>query len=101
MSKVNLPGDKLQSVITDAHHILDAYGGLETSDSPRVMYTEGDLNIAREGGVLEIIFRGTLVLRYSLNDDSESHAFIEGDWLDEVERIAKGSPQSPAPDEVA
>ncbi len=49
MSEVNLPGDKLQPVVTAAHRVLDAYGGLETSDSPRVMYTKEDLNIARGG----------------------------------------------------
>ena len=94
MSKVNLPEDKLKSAVRAAHRILDAYGGLETPDSPRVMYTAGDLNIAREEGVLEIMFRGTLVLRYTLREDSDSHAFIEGDWLREVERIAAASPSN-------
>ena len=43
---------KFESVAAAALSILDAYGGHETSDSPRVIYTAGDLNIASERGVL-------------------------------------------------
>ena len=86
--------NKFKSVTAVAQRILDAYGGHETSDSPRVIYTVGDLNIAREGGILEIIFRGTLVFRYAPKDDTSGRVFEEhGVWLAEVERVAQTLPE--------
>ena len=93
---------KFESVAAAALSILDAYGGHETSDSPRVIYTAGDLNIARERGVLEIIFRGTLVFRYAPEGDAAARVFEEhGVWLAEVERIARTLPQPPSTSNAA
>ncbi len=88
---------KFEAIAEMSQRILDAYGGYETSDSSRVMYTAGDLNIARDGGVVEIIFRGTLAFRYAPEGDRDDRVFEEhGVWLEEVERIARTVPESPS-----
>ena len=81
--------EKFEHIAATANRILDAYGSHETSDSPRVMYTAGDLNVAREGGVIEIIYRGTLVFRYGPGG-GEGHRVFEthGPWIAELTRIA-------------
>ena len=81
---------KSQSVAGAAERILDAYGRAETSDSSRVVYTDGDLNIGRELGTLEIILRGTLVFRYGPDCAPDECVFEEhGDWVSVVEGIAQ------------
>ena len=97
-----IPEDKRKSVVAAAQRILDAYGGHETSDSPRVMYTVGDLNIARDLDTLEIIFRGSLVFRDKPEGATEAPVFEEhGVWFEEVERVAQMLPESPSANKVA
>ena len=48
---------KFNSVAEAARRIVEVYGRAETSDSSRILHTEGDLNIASEGGVLDHILR--------------------------------------------
>ena len=89
---------KSQSVAEAAERVLDAYGRAETSDSSRVVYTDGDLNIGRESGTLEIIFRGTLVFRRGAALAPDEQVFEEhGDWASLVERIAESVPAPPGP----
>ncbi|HEX8889101.1 MAG TPA: hypothetical protein VF779_07985 [Pyrinomonadaceae bacterium] len=78
-----------------AGRILEAFGHAETSDSPRVIYTENDLNIASDGQRLEIIYRGTLVFRYAPALAAGEPVFEEhGDWASLVERLADDAEQS-------
>lgn len=82
-----------------AGRILEAYGHIETSGSSRTVYTDGDLNIGRESDVLEIIYRGTLVLRHTPDCSASDCVFEEhGDWVMLLERLEKSGPDSP--DEV-
>lgn len=91
--------NKHQSVMEAAGRILDAYGYVETSDSSRVVYTDGDLNIGREGNILEIIHRGTLVFRHGPDCSSGDCVFEEhGDWVKLIHRLEQSGPDSP--DEV-
>ncbi|MDT4897626.1 MAG: hypothetical protein QOH25_2703 [Acidobacteriota bacterium] len=90
---------KHKLVAKAASRILDAYGHIETSDSSRVVYTDGDLNIAREADILEIIYRGTLVFRHGSDCSAGDCVFEEhGDWVRLIERLEKSGPDSP--DEV-
>lgn len=78
-----------------AGRILEAFGHAETSDSPRVIYTENDLNIASDGDRLEIIYRGTLVFRYAPGLETDEPVYEEhGDWAALVERLADDAGQS-------
>jgi hypothetical protein len=78
-----------------AGRILEAFGHAETSDSPRFIYTENDLNIASDGKTLEIIYRGTLVFRYAPALEAGEPVFEEhGDWAALVERLAEDAGRS-------
>jgi len=95
----NTDNSKHQAVAEAAGRILEAYGHIETSDSSRTVYTDGDLNIGREGDVLEIIHRGTLVLRHAPDCSTGGCVFEEhGDWVTLIEQLEKSGPD--APDEV-
>lgn len=86
--------NRLKHVADEARRILEAIGMPETSDSSRRMYTEGDMNMAIQNGVIEIIFRGTLVFRYALEGTAVEPIFEEhGVWRKEVERIARSLPE--------
>jgi hypothetical protein len=88
--------EKHRSVAEAAGQILSAYGHAETSDSSRVVYTDGDLNIGRERDTIEIIYRGTLVFRHGPDCVPGECVFEEhGDWVSIVERIAQASSASP------
>ena len=88
--------NSVREIASAAKRILDAYGHIETSDSSRTVYTDGDINIAAESGVLEIIHRGTLVFRYAPDDSSSESVFEEhGDWVSIIERMAEAIPDSP------
>ena len=88
--------NSVREIASAAKRILDAYGHIETSDSSRTVYTDGDMNIASESGVLEIIHRGTLVFRYAPDDSSSESVFEEhGDWVSIIERMAEAIPDSP------
>lgn len=83
-------GEEFAAVTAAAERILDTYGWPETSDSARVIYTAGDLNIAREAGVVEIVFRGSLVFRSAPGEDAGAQIFEEhGVWRAEVARLAR------------
>ncbi len=84
----NNESDRFESLAGAARHILNAYGHAEP-DSTRIVYTSGDLNIACDAGVLEIIHRGTLVFRDAPECTSDNRPFNEGDWIKEVERVAQ------------
>ncbi|MDQ3820602.1 MAG: hypothetical protein M3362_23365 [Acidobacteriota bacterium] len=88
--------DSVREIASAARRILDAYGHIETSDSSRTVYTDGDVNIAEDASVLEVIYRGTLVFRYA-PDNSESEPVFEehGDWVSIIERMAESIPDSP------
>jgi len=92
--------NSLREIASAAARILDAYGHIETSDSSRTVYTDGDMNIAAESGVLEIIHRGMLVFRYSPDDSSSEPVFEEhGDWASIIKRMAEAIPDSPREEE--
>lgn len=102
MSSINSSDNKFESIAAAARSVLDAYGGYETSGSSRAMYTQGDLNISSEDGLLEIIFRGTLVFRYAPGADAGSRVFEEhGVWREEVERMARTLHEPPSADNAA
>ena len=89
--------DKHRSVAEAAGQILDAFGHVETSDSSRVVYTDGDLNIGRELDTTEIIYRGTLVFRHGPDCIPGECVFEEhGDWVSIVERIAQAGGSAPS-----
>jgi hypothetical protein len=89
MSEEGPSDNKSRPVAEAAERILDAYGHVETSDSSRVVYTDGDLNIGRESGTLKIIFRGTLVFRHGPGLGPDEQVFEgHGDWARLVQRIA-------------
>lgn len=92
--------DDIRKIASAAERILDLYGHMETSDSSRTVYTDGDVNIGSESGVLEIIYRGTLVFRYA-PDISESESIFEehGDWVSIIERMAEATPDAPLDEE--
>jgi hypothetical protein len=88
--------NQAQAVTEVAGRILAAHGHAETSDSSRVVYTDGDLNIGRESGTLEIIFRGTLVFRHGPDLTQSERVFEEhGDWVSVVEGVAQSIPEPP------
>src|SRR5918993_4152630 len=90
---------KHKLVAEAASRILEAYGHVETSDSSRTVYTDGDLNIGRESDILEIIYRGTLVLRHAPDCSGGDCVFEEhGEWVRLIEQLEKSGPD--APDEV-
>lgn len=85
--------NRVREIASAAGRILKACGHIETSDSSRTVYTDGDVNIAEDGGVLEIIHRGSLVFRYSPDDSSSEPVFEEhGDWVSIIERMAEAVP---------
>ena len=87
---------RIRSVGESARRVLDYYGHVETSDSQRRVYTDGDLNIGSESGVVEIIHRGSLVFRYGPDCAPDECVFEEhGDWASVVERLAESIPNSP------
>ena len=99
MDENKINDSKHKSIAVTAGKILDAYGHIETSDSSRKVYTDGDLNIGREGDILEIIHRGTLVFRHGPDCSSVDCVFEEhGDWSKLIERLEQSGPGSP--DEV-
>ncbi len=76
-----------KSVLSIAQRILDVYGQHETADSSRIVYTEGDLNIAYDDDVIEVFFRGSLVFRHDPKGEITSYYEEHGVWMDEIERV--------------
>ena len=85
--------EMFKSILSIANRILDVYGHHETADSARVIYTERDLNIGREDGVIEIIFRGSLVFRHDPKGQITDYYEEHGIWMDELEQMFQRMPQ--------
>jgi hypothetical protein len=85
--------EAFKSILSIAQRILDICGRHETSDSSRIIYTEGDINIGYENGVIEIIFRGSLVFRHDPKGESTDFYEEHGAWMDELERVYRNIPQ--------
>jgi len=86
--------EMFKSILSIAQRILDVYGRHETSDSSRIIYTEGDINIGDEDGVIEIIFRGSLVFRHDPKGEITDYYEEHGVWMDEIERVFRNIPKS-------
>jgi hypothetical protein len=86
--------EAFKSILSIAQRIIDVYGYHETSDSPRIIYTEGDLNIGYEDGVIEIIFRGSLVFRHDPKGEITDFYEEHGVWMDEIERVSRNIPET-------
>jgi hypothetical protein len=86
--------EAFKSILSVAQRILDVYGRPETSDSSRIIYTERDLNLGYENGVIEIFFRGSLVFRHDPRGEITDFYEEHGAWMDEVERVSRGIPQT-------
>lgn len=85
---------EFSSILSLARRVLDVHGRNETSDSPRVSYTHGDVNISSEREVVDIFFRGSLVFRHDPKGRITDFFETRGAWIDEVERIARAIPLS-------
>jgi len=83
-----------KSILSIAQRILDVYGRHETADSSRIIYTEGDLNVGNEDGVIEIFFRGSLVFRHDPKGEITDFYEEHGVWMDELERVSKDIPKT-------
>jgi hypothetical protein len=93
--------EKFESVAEAARRILDAYGHA-APDTAAIVYADGDLSINGETDLIEIIYRGTLVLRSAPENVSANHVFHdEGEWMEVVERIAKNIPAPPSSEDEA
>ena len=96
MSNIDSSDDKFKMVTEAAKRILDVYGHAAPGTS-QVVYSHGDLSIAGDTDILEIIYRGTLVFRCAPAGASGDYAFQdEGDWIKEVEQIAQAIPDLPS-----
>jgi hypothetical protein len=86
--------EAFKSILSTAQQILDAYGRHEAADSSRIVYTEGDLNVGNEDGVIEIFFRGSLVFRHDPKGEITDFYEEHGVWMDEIERVSRDIPES-------
>jgi hypothetical protein len=86
--------EAFKSILSISRRILDVYGYPESADSPRIIYTERDLNIGSEDGVIEIFFRGSLVFRHDPKGEITDFYEEHGVWMDELERVSRNIPQS-------
>ena len=86
--------EAFKSILSIARRILDVYGRHETAGSSRIIYTEQDLNLGYEGGVIEIFFRGSLVFRHDPKGEMTDFYEEHGVWMDEIEQVSRGIPQS-------
>lgn len=86
--------EEFKSILSIASRLLDIYGQPESADTSRIIYTEGDLNMGRESGVVDIIFRGSLVFRYDPKGESTDFYEQHGVWIDEIERVSRKIPKS-------
>lgn len=85
--------EMFKSILSIANRILDVYGQHETADSPRIIYTEGDINIACEDGVIDIFFRGSLVFRHDPKGKITDYYEEHGIWMDAFEQVYQRIPQ--------
>lgn len=101
MSQINLPDEKFHAVVADAERLLDAYGRAIAADSAQEIYTAGELTLTRLAGAIEILYRGTVVLRYAPEADATAHAFAAGDWIAALERAAQTVRDEPSARQTA
>jgi hypothetical protein len=85
---------EFRSILSLARRVLDVYGRDETSDSPRVSYTHGDVSISSRHKVVDIFFRGSLVFRHDPKGEMTDFFETRGIWIDEIERMARAIPPS-------
>ena len=93
MSDARLSDEAFRDVLRAAKRIIVAHGQ-ERYDSPRRIFSEGELNIARTGlNEIEVVFKGQLVLRiHSSGARGPQDVFVPGDWIGEVHRIDQSLP---------
>ena len=84
--------EEFQSILSVARRVLDVYGCSDPSDSQRIIYTHGDININGKGTIIEIFFQGSLVFRHAPNGEITDFFEMHGDWIDEMERMARDIP---------
>lgn len=85
---------EFRSILSLARRVLDVYGRDEISDSSRISYTHGDVNISSKRDVIDIFFRGSLVFRHDPKGEITDFFETQGVWIDEMERIARDIPPS-------
>ncbi len=95
MSQNHSSASEYESIAESAERVLDAFGQPITTDASQRIYAAGDLNITGDAAVIEIIYRGTLVFRSPPARGSDSYTFIEGEWIDEIRRLAQGAITEP------
>lgn len=86
--------EAFKAVLSIAQRILDVYGHYESAGSSRIIYTDRDLNLGYEAGVIEIFFRGSLVFRHDPKGEITDFYKEHGVWMDEIELVSRGIPQS-------
>ena len=80
---------EFRSILSLAQRVLDVYGRNDTSDSARVIYTQGDVNISSKRGVIDIFYRGALVFRHDPKGEITDFFETQGTWIDEIDRMAR------------
>jgi hypothetical protein len=85
---------EFQSILSLARRVIDVYGQDDTSDLSRISYTHGDVSISSKRDVIDIFFQGSLVFRHDPKGEITDFFQTRGDWLDEMERIARDIPPS-------
>jgi len=85
---------EFRSILSLARRILDVRGRNETSDSSRVSYEQGEVNISCKRGVIDVFFRGSLVFRHDPKGEITDFFETRGPWIDEIDRLAQSIPPS-------
>jgi hypothetical protein len=85
---------EFRSILSLARRVLDVYGRHETSDSSRISYTHGDVNISSKRDVIDIFFKGSLVFRHDPSGGMTDFFETQGIWIDEIDRMARAIPPS-------
>jgi hypothetical protein len=85
---------EFRSILSLARRVLDVYGRDDASDSSRVSYTHGNVNISSRRDVVDIFFRGSLVFRHDPKGEMTDFFETRGIWIDEMERMARAIPTS-------
>lgn len=81
--------DEFRSISSLARRVLDVYGRNDTSDSARVIYVHGDVNISSKREVIDIFFKGSLVFRHDPKGEITDFFETKGIWIDEIDRMAR------------
>lgn len=89
--------DEFKAVLAAAKRILIVAGQPEAADSARLIYTQADLTVGSERGIIDIFFRGSLVFRHAPHGEITDYFDRYGAWQDEIKQIAQGLPEPPLP----